>query len=174
MTLQFLKRQDQLVWFQCLVSVGSLIKEATRLNVYVSGHCQCHFSIILCMQWSMSWQEKKQESGPLQIRWKLLKHDDNAAYPRLKFCFQQTRNRTLSGVALPTDLYLIAFTFNYVCQCLACICVYKHSFWSECVSVWPFLKWQHSFPYFSFCLQPLKVGIPLKPFLALGRLLIQM
>ena len=42
----------------------------------------------------------------LQIRWKLLKHD----IPTSKVHFDLTRNRTFSGVALPTDVYLITFT----------------------------------------------------------------
>ena len=81
------------------------------------------------------------ESGPLQIRWKLLKlndNDDNAdnnCIPTSKF--YQKQNINWSGL---TNRSLVDNTY-FVCQCLACIYVCKRSFWSECVSVWPRLKW---------------------------------
>ena len=105
----------------------------------------------------------------LQITWKLLKHDNNHI-PTSKVHFQLTRNRTFSGVALPTDLYLITFTFHL------CVSVFrivgKHWFWSELVSVSPYLKRVVWFPTLSIFSSATKNGgDTLKPFPALGRLL---
>ena len=97
--------------------------------------------------------------------------DNNNHIPTSKVHFQLTRNITFSGVALPTDLYLITFTFH-LCVSVFSIYVGKRWFWSELVSVLAFLKWEPWLLTLSILSSTTKsVGIPLKPFSALSRLL---